>query len=461
MSRLAGLTKNIQKKNGAPSAPDASTTTIDSDAPPSLSALASGVKPRQNLTSLAAGAATGGSNGRGLSSLGARKGLIGSNNHGSSLQELAKGSNNVGAGLARPAGGLTRLVGASSSANSSKNNSSFGQTGLGPRLGGTSERPSLAALAHSRDATGPVASEARSDTNISNDSPSTSSSTSRASSSLAELSVASQNAAPPRKSLASLASPNTSSTNKLTQSGLPSSSISTSGTTYGTGLTGSSLGLTARAGATLSDGEPRGDQKSAFSSKLTASHSMESSSPSLSSLASSSLQPRKPLPSVSNPSKPLSEKSQASKNIASYTQETSENEIAVDMNSQSEGNAVEQAAARTNLADDILTTSEQGEDSTPAVIGFSSMIAPPSHFALSIFEKLEPTPSPIALSTASLLQATNPELLLRRIKLSSEAGKDTGTVTPARVFQFDTPSPDDIVFKAQSQGHRPSVMSGR
>ncbi|KAG0293772.1 hypothetical protein BGZ97_005247, partial [Linnemannia gamsii] len=45
------------------------------------------------------------------------------------------------------------------------------------------------------------------------------------------------------------------------------------------------------------------------------------------------------------------------------------------------------------------------DDSTSAASAFSSLIAPPSHFAISIFEKLESVPSPLARSTATQIQA--------------------------------------------------------
>ncbi|KAG0290274.1 hypothetical protein BGZ96_006275 [Linnemannia gamsii] len=90
------------------------------------------------------------------------------------------------------------------------------------------------------------------------------------------------------------------------------------------------------------------------------------------------------------------------------------------------------------------------DDSTSAASGFSSLIAPPSHFAISIFEKLEGVPSPLARSTATQIQA---DPAVRYGGYSVGVGGIGGVAV--RTFAFDVPSPDDVVFKAQ--GHRPAV----
>lgn len=89
-------------------------------------------------------------------------------------------------------------------------------------------------------------------------------------------------------------------------------------------------------------------------------------------------------------------------------------------------------------------------DSASAVSAFSSLIAPPSHFAISIFEKLEGVPSPLARSTATQIQA---DPAVRYGGYSVGVGGVGGAA--ARVFAFDVPSPDDVVFKAQ--GQRPAA----
>ncbi|KAF9337135.1 hypothetical protein BG006_006165 [Podila minutissima] len=85
------------------------------------------------------------------------------------------------------------------------------------------------------------------------------------------------------------------------------------------------------------------------------------------------------------------------------------------------------------------------EAASPAV----SLIAPPSHFALSIFAKLEPVPSTTMHTTLSSLSSSpyGPVDTINQHLAHSKTNLDSITV-----FQFNEPSPDDVVFKAQ--GHR-------
>ncbi|KAG0086960.1 hypothetical protein BGZ93_011372 [Podila epicladia] len=84
------------------------------------------------------------------------------------------------------------------------------------------------------------------------------------------------------------------------------------------------------------------------------------------------------------------------------------------------------------------------EVASPAV----SLIAPPSHFALSIFAKLEPVPSATIHSTLSSLSSSpyDPVDTINQHLAQSKTNFDS-----IAAFQFNEPSPDDIVFKAQGQ----------
>lgn len=86
------------------------------------------------------------------------------------------------------------------------------------------------------------------------------------------------------------------------------------------------------------------------------------------------------------------------------------------------------------------------EESDPTA-AFSSLIAPPSHFAISIFEKLDPVPSPLARARSRELQ-DDPAIRYGGYSVGGGGGG-------VGVFSFDVPSPDDIVFKAQ--GQRPTA----
>ncbi|KAG0200502.1 hypothetical protein BGX33_010968 [Mortierella sp. NVP41] len=105
----------------------------------------------------------------------------------------------------------------------------------------------------------------------------------------------------------------------------------------------------------------------------------------------------------------------------------------------------------TTSAAGVIAGSVGGDDDGS---GYPSLIAAPSHFAISIFERLDPVPSPVALSTAAQLQYSIASSLLSSSMGGGgvDGGGESGDV---RVFAFDVPSPDDVVFRAQ--GQRPAA----
>ncbi|KAF9216953.1 hypothetical protein BGZ59_007223 [Podila verticillata] len=85
------------------------------------------------------------------------------------------------------------------------------------------------------------------------------------------------------------------------------------------------------------------------------------------------------------------------------------------------------------------------DEAAPAV----SLIAPPSQFALSIFEKLDPVPSSSTHVTLPSLSLSPYEYDLADDRSHPVHAKPS--LEGIKVFQFNEPSPDDIVFKAQGQ----------
>ena len=407
---------NSKRPAGSGSSPPSTpASSLNSDAASSLSALASGTRSRQSLTGLAGSIRKDSS----LASLASRN--EGNGTGGISLQGLAKGGNSsLGTGLTRTPGSLTRLAAASSSS---------GNNGA--------DAPTLSSLAGSR---GSLQSSTPVPT-VSDSTPPSDSSMPAAglsAPSLSQLAAASQNTAP-RRSLASLAKPSqalqspTSATSPLS----PSS----------TGLSRPSTGLTARSGGLLGlsrlGGAPQrpAEANSTTDSPSLSSLASKSSTPTLADLAKqtpdSATTPAVEVTSASGPSSP--EPKVTSDSVPSVRDGSGAQ--ALDLSTLS-------------LVDESETTSPELEShprpeysSAP----FSSLIGTPSHFALSIFERLDPSPSPIALSTTTILQS-DPKLL-RNILRSSVSG----AVTPSRIFSFDIPSPDDKVL--QAQGQRPVAVA--
>jgi len=125
------------------------------------------------------------------------------------------------------------------------------------------------------------------------------------------------------------------------------------------------------------------------------------------------------------------------------------------------------AAYGQESSESFTSMAEQFAASSP----FSSLIAKPSHFAISIFERLDPVPVPVAVETAAKVASNDPSPLTRASdtmkssrSIATEAAvavsnsaliSETEASVRAKAFQFDQPSPDDIVFKAQ--GSRATV----
>ncbi|KAF9433507.1 hypothetical protein BGZ76_009345 [Entomortierella beljakovae] len=430
MSRLAGLAKNLNNGSSSENSSQESGTPSSTS---SLAALAAGTRPRQSLSSLAGGAR--------LSSSESRK--ESSNTTGRpSLQDLARGSAATGtnSGLSRAPGGLTRLASPSLSKSSGTTNSSTTNDGLMS----ASSRPSLSSLAQNRDQPSLTKSPLPTSTP-----------------SLTQLAVASQSASVPRRSLAGLAKPSTITS---------AQSTSLSGTTSSSQP---SVGLTPRAGG--GGGSLGGFGNLQNRNKSHGSTAVES--PSLSSLASTLEQPRKSLSYLSSPrsntstiessaipslnSSRTSEKAYTQTPHSDATISTTDSAIQADLEGAPHSNldktptqAIDSTSTHSYSATDYQPTEDLEGPSTSI---FSPLIATPSHFAISIFEKLNPAPSPIALSTNVLMQS-NPKELFNSIRNSSSS---SGVITPKRIFQFDTLSPDDLVFKAQSQGIRSVVAASR
>ncbi|KAG0044424.1 hypothetical protein BGZ83_010353 [Gryganskiella cystojenkinii] len=194
-----------------------------------------------------------------------------------------------------------------------------------------------------------------------------------------------------------------------------------------------------------------------------------SGSSSLSGLASRSLQSRAS-PSLAGLAG-LAKKTEPSSLAPIYTQDRSE-DIEVSRPSIAEQHS---SSSQTVLYDDdTVAYGQESNESTftmadqfAAASPFSSLIAKPSHFAISIFERLDPTPLPIAVKTAANIAAFNSSSSSIPSSILSTSATTTtikSVPTPAvkaallaetealvlsKAFQFDQPSPDDIVFKAQ------------
>ncbi|GJJ75141.1 hypothetical protein EMPS_07499 [Entomortierella parvispora] len=197
------------------------------------------------------------------------------------------------------------------------------------------------------------------------------------------------------------------------------------------------------------------------------------SSPSLSGLASRSLQSRAS-PSLAG----LSKRTESS-SIATYTQDRTtdpqqaqleDKSVAQeerDFSSPSHSDFKDDSAAYGQESNEAFATmAEQFAATSP----FSTLIAKPSHFAISIFERLDPVPVPLAVETAARVASFEPSSLSRDSdtaeiaaanKIATGVSKSARTAEAeacvrAKAFQFDQPSPDDIVFKAQ--GSRATVI---
>ncbi|KAF9573783.1 hypothetical protein EC968_008062 [Mortierella alpina] len=426
MSRLAGLartnTAENRKNESSPSSSATLATPASSasaaDTAPSLSALASGAqaRPRQSLAGLGRLGASSSSSSGGI---GVRAGapspslssLASARREGHdrpSLQDLAKGSS----------GGL---VGSHA----------------GSGLGGASSRPSLASLAQSRKTleTAPNAGAASSSTRTSlSQLSSISVSANGSTSSLGQL--ASKQTLSPRRPLAILA---TATPNKAPA---PSSASLLSKTTTPT--------------ATVSEKAPIGK------ASHTQDHLTLPTAPTLSSLSSSSLQQGASLETLDS-SVQSSEndgeylRSQEQETTTAYTPVSTSittSNIEPDPQLSSSTTTTQPQLYMHEANSVVVPDSSFDADAAPA---FSSLIAPPSHFAVSIFERLDPAPSPIALTTASILESGTALLGGGAVGATATSWSSTGAITPARIFRFDVPSPDDIVFKAQ--GQRPVVNS--
>ncbi|KAF9177048.1 hypothetical protein BGZ51_009246 [Haplosporangium sp. Z 767] len=442
MSRLAGLARtnsSTDKKDGLTGLSSSSPTTNQSDADanaPSLSALASGAqsRPRQSLAAL--GRTSGlTNNGSSLSSLATMR----TEADGSGRGGLGGGSSGVSIGAGRPS--LRELAGATTTA------------------GGA--RPSLTSLArsHGTQQSSPSAPK----------SPPLGTSPS-----LAQLANANQiqnQSAPPRRSLVSLA--NSSASTKKAMPGSSTSPtgmsvLSTSGSplSSGKGLS-SAVGLGGLQRTSPSSLRPNVSDSSALASNASSS---------LSSLATASLQQRAPS-SLSDLSKRSSSSTSAlnsavkketraasevqeepaawqdpttSASISTYTQLSTTAQESLEHPTNRPPSTTEPHPDMDLHMDGVMDS--QDHSSMP----FSSLIAAPSHFAVSIFEKLEPVPDPMAVSLRSIMQSgLNGHNPAATATTTANPFMSLGVVTPARVFQFDVPSPDDIVFKAQ--GQRPAA----
>ncbi|KAF9198700.1 hypothetical protein BGZ49_000407 [Haplosporangium sp. Z 27] len=423
MSQPARLARNSNNNN----APQSKSLTTPEN---SLAALASsGTGPRQSLSGLAKGGSGGTSRLSGLAT---------------TRKEANNTTNNSGSSILDPARG--------SSPSSSPPSTTA--TGAGGRLSG------LVHLTSSTSTTTPSSSSTI--TTLSGSTPS-----------LTQLATGSTPA--PRRPLASLA------TSSASRSTLPSSTTKTTATAS-VGLKQSSVGLTPRTGGLL---ETSSSGLSGFGSARTeaapSARVAEAGSPSLSSLlaSGSSSQPRRSLSSLAGLSKTSNLTEIPTKSVhattsttttttntttattngspsytqplSSETQPSKESDTALILHPLSTSLSPVKVAEPT--IHDYSSFDYQTEDRQENEEGFSSLVAAPSQFAVSIFEKLDPAPSPIALSTNLVIQS-NPEALYGSILMGSSTNAVLEAVTPERLFKFDTPSPDDKVFTAQSRGMR-------
>lgn len=107
--------------------------------------------------------------------------------------------------------------------------------------------------------------------------------------------------------------------------------------------------------------------------------------------------------------------------------------------------AVPSPAPTPSISTSLSSSTLFGHEATsPAV----SLIAPPSHFALSIFANLEQVPSATIHTTLSTLSSSSYDPFDTRNQHLAHSKTNLDSIT---VFQFNEPSPDDVVFKAQGQ----------
>ncbi|KAG0248304.1 hypothetical protein BG011_000225 [Mortierella polycephala] len=431
MSRLAGLARtnsSTDKKDGLTGLSSPSPTTNQSDADasaPSLSALASGAqsRPRQNLAVL--GRTSGlTNNGPSLSNLATTRTEADGRGRGG----LGGGSSGVSIGAGRPS--LRDLAGTTTTAGNA--------------------RSSLTSLARPQGT------------------PQSSPSASK-SPSLAQLANANQTqyqGAPLRRSLVSLAS--SSASIKKTMPGSSTSSTTTSALSTSGSPLSSGKGLSSAGGL---GGLQRASPSSLRSNVSNSSVLTSNASSSLSSLAKASLQQRAS-PSLSDLSKRSSlSTSGLNDGIKKETRSTSK------VQEEPEARPDSAASAPTSTYTQLSTTVQASlehpttrptsttephpdmglhmdgimDSQDHSTMPFSSLIAAPSHFAVSIFEKLEPVPDPMAVSLTSIMQSGLGGHNPTATTTTASPLMSLGVVTPARVFQFDVPSPDDIVFKAHRQ----------
>lgn len=293
-------------------------------------------------------------------------------------------------------------------------------------------------------------------------------------SSLSQLASANTNNAPPRRSLVGLASSSLAAgakTNNATTE--PATILSQpSGSPVTTTTTGSNLGRPGTAGLTLrSGGGLAGLSRAGTGSagagagmglRKDAANGSTASSPSLADLAAgggrlgtsslSGLAGAK----ASSTSGELRSSAGSGLSLAGLGGSTTKTSVSSSATEQETSNATtttttspqEPALLSAELIDYSHDVSIFSEESDPTAAAFSSLIAPPSHFAVSIFEKLEPVPSPVAGARFRELQ-DDPAIRYGGYSIGGGGGGEVG------VFAFDVPSPDDIVFKAQ--GQRPAA----
>ncbi|KAF9387693.1 hypothetical protein CPB97_002217 [Podila verticillata] len=315
----------------------------------------------------------------------------------------------------RTPGGLSRLAGLSASPSPSS---------TGPTLSSTAA-PSLSALASpSSSATG--TGVRRSLAHLAKPQASSTSTTTSSPSSSPSLASLSSSAAP-RRSLAGLGARSTTQpTPTATLGSAPSPTL---------GQLNGPLGLQARSGAGL------------LSSRL-----QSKDSPTLADLSRQRLQQQQQPDETKPDAQPL-ESSQNTRKPEAPRQTVASTPKPASTLTDTDTFSVPATASSTptpavSSAPSLSSSALFSDEAAPAV----SLIAPPSHFALSIFEKLDPVPS-------SSMHVTLPSLSLSPYKYDpADDRSHTVHAKPSlegiTVFQFNEPSPDDIVFKAQ--GQRPS-----
>ncbi|KAG0037516.1 hypothetical protein BGZ82_002381 [Podila clonocystis] len=314
----------------------------------------------------------------------------------------------------RTPGGLSRLAGLGATS-PSPSLSSSGST-LQPTT-----TPSLSTLASSSSAAIGTGVR-RSLAHLAKPASPASTSSPASSPSLATLSSSTE----PRRSLAGLGT---------RSSPQPSSATSALGSTSPTlGQSNGPLGLQARSGAGL----------------LGSSRLQSRNSPTLAELSKQRLQQQ------SQPTEDLKPEAQALESAPSTRKPEVARDVVVTTSQTSQPTAVSGisllAPPSSPSSTPISSISESMSSSTlfgheaasPAV----PLIAPPSHFALSIFAKLDSVPSPTLHTTLSSLSASSYDTADTRNQHLTCSRTNLDIIT---AFEFNEPSPDDIVFKAQGQ----------